>query len=242
MKALILTESMFDGDALRGGKYLGSYSCECDVVAFLGDGHFLVLKSRNGFGDTAIPIQEWGTFIQYCEEYLSDAPPKVLAFRVTIPSDLRGVRLSHPRLLPLLRAALQTRGLAPVGFRGIAGDEGSTPSSLHPQPPHPSAGSCTPVGSPAQTPPPTDHQSGSSAEDATAGQGDKDALGKAPMDKPPLGLTPRYISEEKRVGEILAAMARFTLGGFPIPQQWLTELEDLRRSALVRKFRRENGL
>lgn len=45
--------------------------------------------------------------------------------------------------------------------------------------------------------------------------------------KPPLGLKPREIHERERGLDILAAMGRFVETGKPIPDDWITELEEL---------------
>jgi len=47
------------------------------------------------------------------------------------------------------------------------------------------------------------------------------------MDKPPLGLRPRYIVIQHRIREILEAVDRYNDALYIIPQEWLDELCDL---------------
>lgn len=49
----------------------------------------------------------------------------------------------------------------------------------------------------------------------------------ASLAKPPLGLIPRRIAQDKRLGEIDDAIRRYLAAGFTIPQEWLAEREDL---------------
>ena len=45
-------------------------------------------------------------------------------------------------------------------------------------------------------------------------------------EKPPLGITPRYIHDEHRAREIIFALLRYLDAGKPIPREWLEELSD----------------
>ena len=44
---------------------------------------------------------------------------------------------------------------------------------------------------------------------------------------PPLGLTPKFIHNKKRVLEILDAMERYSYVRFPAPIEWVEELREL---------------
>ena len=44
---------------------------------------------------------------------------------------------------------------------------------------------------------------------------------------PPLGLTPKFIHNKKRVLEILDAMERYSYARFPAPIEWVEELKEL---------------
>lgn len=46
-------------------------------------------------------------------------------------------------------------------------------------------------------------------------------------DKPPLGLTPRYIWNTRRMADILDAMKRYSDAQKPIPACWVLELREL---------------
>lgn len=50
------------------------------------------------------------------------------------------------------------------------------------------------------------------------------------MEKPPLGLKPRYICENQRIIEILEAMLRYAKSANPIPEVWIQELVDVNKS------------
>lgn len=50
------------------------------------------------------------------------------------------------------------------------------------------------------------------------------------MEKPPLGLKPRYICENERITEILKAMLRYINSAYPIPEEWIQELSDINKS------------
>ncbi len=45
--------------------------------------------------------------------------------------------------------------------------------------------------------------------------------------KPPLGLRPRWISDEQRLNEIVCAMIRYSKDNNAIPHSWIDELEDI---------------
>lgn len=47
------------------------------------------------------------------------------------------------------------------------------------------------------------------------------------MQKPPLGLRPRFIIVEHRTLEILEAMIRYVQVGYQVPTEWREELNDL---------------
>lgn len=49
----------------------------------------------------------------------------------------------------------------------------------------------------------------------------------AELQKPPIGLKPRWIHDSERAKEILDAMARYTDANMSIPKKWITELQDL---------------
>ncbi|NGM81226.1 hypothetical protein G5B47_02235 [Paenibacillus sp. 7124] len=45
--------------------------------------------------------------------------------------------------------------------------------------------------------------------------------------KPPLGLTPRFIVEERRIDEIKAAVTRYFDAGRKVPADWIAEYNEL---------------
>lgn len=45
---------------------------------------------------------------------------------------------------------------------------------------------------------------------------------------PPLGVTPRYIHDERRAEELAAAIIRYADCGLPIPTDWVAEYNELR--------------
>ena len=47
------------------------------------------------------------------------------------------------------------------------------------------------------------------------------------MEKPPLGLIPRYIHREQRVDDIKSAILRFMERNYPIPKKWIKEYNEL---------------
>ena len=47
------------------------------------------------------------------------------------------------------------------------------------------------------------------------------------VDKPPLGLEPRYIHEAKRIVEIIGAMNRYMKAGKMVPKEWYDEAFEL---------------
>ena len=47
------------------------------------------------------------------------------------------------------------------------------------------------------------------------------------VEKPPLGLTPKYVKTEERKQEILEAMNRYNETGKPIPEEWVKEYDEL---------------
>ncbi len=60
---------------------------------------------------------------------------------------------------------------------------------------------------------------------------------KKTIQKPPIGLRPRFIADELRVAEILQAVMNYGIYHRPIPDEWLEELRELlnRRKANDRK-------
>ena len=47
------------------------------------------------------------------------------------------------------------------------------------------------------------------------------------LEKPPIGLRPKYVLDYERKTEILDAMERYANAGVPIPMEWVTELREL---------------
>ena len=47
------------------------------------------------------------------------------------------------------------------------------------------------------------------------------------LEKPPLGLKPRWIHDSERAKEILDAIERRTDANMSIPKNWINELQDL---------------
>lgn len=47
--------------------------------------------------------------------------------------------------------------------------------------------------------------------------------------KPPLGLKPRYIAEAHRMYEIKDAAMRYMDAGYPLPDEWIAEYNELAR-------------
>lgn len=45
--------------------------------------------------------------------------------------------------------------------------------------------------------------------------------------KPPLGLKPRYIAEVQREVEIVNAVKRYMDAGYPLPDEWIAEYNEL---------------
>ena len=46
-------------------------------------------------------------------------------------------------------------------------------------------------------------------------------------EKPPIGLTPRWVHNELRAISILSAMQRYIIARTPIPDEWFDELREL---------------
>lgn len=70
---------------------------------------------------------------------------------------------------------------------------------------------------------------------------------KEAKDKPPLGLMPKYLHDEKRFEDIRNAMGRYTDVGKVVPQEWIEEEKELLKvmknrhdSALANKERIKN--
>lgn len=51
--------------------------------------------------------------------------------------------------------------------------------------------------------------------------------------KPPLGLTPRWIREMERFEEIISAMKRYSEAELPIPIEWIEEADDLYNKTIM---------
>ena len=47
------------------------------------------------------------------------------------------------------------------------------------------------------------------------------------LEKPPLGLIPKYVHDQERAVEIFDAMYRYSAHDKPIPIEWIVELQDL---------------
>lgn len=54
------------------------------------------------------------------------------------------------------------------------------------------------------------------------------------LERPPLGLKPRWLHEEHRIQEIEAAMVRYSTEEKEIPKEWKEELLQLRNSKYIR--------
>lgn len=46
------------------------------------------------------------------------------------------------------------------------------------------------------------------------------------MDKPPVGIRPKWVYEQGRIKEILKAMKRYADATLPVPKAWVEELEE----------------
>ncbi len=53
--------------------------------------------------------------------------------------------------------------------------------------------------------------------------------------KPPLGVTPRFIAQEMRFAELKDAIERYSKEGFEINPDWITEYNELRKEISDRK-------
>lgn len=47
------------------------------------------------------------------------------------------------------------------------------------------------------------------------------------MNKPPIGITPRWLLDEEREIEIREAITRYTEAGYPVPIEWYQELNEI---------------
>lgn len=56
---------------------------------------------------------------------------------------------------------------------------------------------------------------------------DPEAAGPERTKKPPLGLKPRYMSDELRLREVRAAIARYMQDGWPVNPDWVAEYNHL---------------
>lgn len=50
------------------------------------------------------------------------------------------------------------------------------------------------------------------------------------MNKPPIGILPKFIHDEQRLHEIAAAIQRYASNRLEIPTEWIKEYNDLLRS------------
>lgn len=48
-----------------------------------------------------------------------------------------------------------------------------------------------------------------------------------PLEKPPLGLIPRYVKDEARKDEIIGALQRYIIAGRKIPMEWIEEYNEI---------------
>ncbi|MBR8344215.1 hypothetical protein [Burkholderia ambifaria] len=46
-------------------------------------------------------------------------------------------------------------------------------------------------------------------------------------EKPPLGLVPKYIHDERRMKDILGALERYSDASLPVPTEWVQELSSI---------------
>lgn len=53
------------------------------------------------------------------------------------------------------------------------------------------------------------------------------------MEKPPLGIKPKWVHDLQRINEILEGMKRYNSANMLIPEKWLFELETLFNQFLV---------
>ena len=47
------------------------------------------------------------------------------------------------------------------------------------------------------------------------------------MEKPPLGIKPRWLHRAERIADIVDALWRYSIDGKPIPAEWVFELNDI---------------
>ena len=60
------------------------------------------------------------------------------------------------------------------------------------------------------------------------------------MEKPPLGLAPKYIADIKRIQAIKEAVERYMIAQYPIPLEWIEEYNDLIKYQNRRKRKDES--
>lgn len=53
--------------------------------------------------------------------------------------------------------------------------------------------------------------------------------------KPPIGIKPKFVWEEERIGDLLEAMLRYSNVGWVIPKEWIEELDELNKSHMLRE-------
>ena len=62
-----------------------------------------------------------------------------------------------------------------------------------------------------------------------------DLEGTEMIEKPPIGLTPRFIHDQHRTTEIGEAIIRYLQGDYPIPIEWVEEYNELLGKGYTRK-------
>lgn len=59
------------------------------------------------------------------------------------------------------------------------------------------------------------------------------------MDKPPLGVMPRFLWDERRMVDLTEAIERFTEAGAPVPVEWYYELIEVTTNVCKQTAERE---
>lgn len=57
------------------------------------------------------------------------------------------------------------------------------------------------------------------------------------MEKPPLGVKPAWAVQEERLGELSAAIVRYTEARQEIPVEWLEELKSLAHALVLHRIK-----
>lgn len=47
------------------------------------------------------------------------------------------------------------------------------------------------------------------------------------METPPLGISPRYLHDEQRCGQLAGAISRYVEAGYQLPSEWVEEYNEL---------------